>query len=920
VKRPGGRLQSATTTKGKAANAVRVALAFALVLGLLPAALVAPHSPMAVTALLLANAYGFVLCLLSLRRTSRRLLRSWVPLTVACAAAAVMTLELELQRQELLPSLLQTVPVSVLAFQVLAGIGCLLLVALPRNPSARAQTMLDQVNVAVVAGVVLWVTCYKDVFNSLPDIEGAVGLTFLRYAADGITVTLLVSICLILRPTGRLATPVLTLLAVGLGGFVVFEVLASSANDPSMQRFLLALGAAYASVAIGMATSSRRTFVRRSPQVARGLAYGQLLPSVASAGVLMVVLFELRVSPNDNGILEWLATSLVACVLVRQVVSWKEEQRLMRLLEARVADRTEALGRREQQFQALVQKSSDVIIIVQQDGTCSYVSPSLQYMFGHSPDGQSGRPILDIVHADDQSRVMALLEMARRRPSESLSAEWRIMHADGSERLVEVLLRNLLDDSAVSGLVINLRDITDRKELEDRLMHQSMHDHLTNLGNRAQLRVRTEQALGKWMFHNQPFCLLVVDINDFKSINDSLGHVIGDQALKTIADRIAGSTRRGDTVVRVDGDEFAVLIEGVAAADPEAQMIADRVSIAVQQPMRIEGRRIAMRASVGLACVSERVSAADDIMRNADLALNSAKQQRAGGVVQFEESMHDVAIRRVELEADLRHALERDELQLFYQPTVEIESGSFQGMEALLRWPHPQKGFIPPLDFIPLAEESGLIVPIGQWVLEQACAQLAKWQMRFPGAKPLKMNVNLSARQFDQPDIVDVVRTTIETSGIMPGTLVLEVTESVLMENSAAVRTKMEALVALGCVLAIDDFGTGYSSLSYLQQYPIRVLKIDRSFVNEIGAADNESEPALVKAIIDIARTLQLQTVAEGIETRAQLDALHRLGCEVGQGFFLAKPAPPIEVQRLLESTLGNGMPLPHAQPRSERS
>jgi diguanylate cyclase (GGDEF)-like protein/PAS domain S-box-containing protein len=899
------------------AATVRVALAGILMCGLLPAAFIAPESPVAVPALLLANIFGVVLCVLSLRKTSRRLLRSWIPLALACAAAGCMTIELELQRQELLSSLLQSVPATVIAFQVFAGIGCAMLVALPRNASARAQTMLDQVNVAVVAGVVLWVTCYEDLFLALPPTDGAVALTFLRYAGNGITVALLVSVCLILRPSGRLATPVLVQLAAGLGGFIAVDMVATGAGNAEEQRLLLALGAAYASVAIGLATSSRRTFVRRTQVVARGLAYGQLLPSIASAGVLLLVLFELRVSPEGNAMLEWLATSLIACVLVRQVVSWKEEQRLMRLLEARVADRTEALGRREQQFQALVQKSSDVIIIVQEDGTCTYVSPSLQYVFGHSPQGLSERTILDVVHPDDRARVTALIEMSRRRPGESLTAEWRVLHADGGERLVEVLLRNLSNEPAVAGLVVNLRDITERKDLEDQLIHQSMHDHLTNLGNRAQLRVRTEQALGRWLFHNQPFCLLVVDINDFKSINDSLGHVIGDRALQTVAERIAESTRRGDTVVRVDGDEFAVLIEGVAAADPEAQTIADRVNLAVQQPMRIEGRRIALRASIGLACVSERVSAADDIMRNADLALTSAKHQRALGVVYFEESMHDAAIRRVELESDLRHALERDELQLYYQPTIDIETGNVEGVEALLRWPHPEKGFVPPLDFIPLAEESGLIVPIGKWVLEQACAQLAKWQMRFPGAQPLKMNVNLSARQFDQPDIVDVIRTTIETSGIAPGTLVLEVTESLLMENSAAVRAKMDSLVALGCQLAIDDFGTGYSSLSYLQQYPIRVLKIDRSFVNEIGGDNSGAEPALVKAIIDIARTLQLRTVAEGVETRAQLDELRRLGCEVGQGFFLAKPAPPMEVQRLLETTVGTGSPLAHARPNS---
>lgn len=909
-----------TSTSGRVAKAARVALAGVLIWGLLPAAIIAPESFATFLLMLGANAFGFVLCVLSLRKTNRRLIRSWIPLSLSCLAAAAMTFELAWHRTMDVPALYEVAPVAILAFQLFAGAGCVMLIALPRNPSARAQTMLDQVNVAVVAGVVLWLTCYSDAFSNLPAVNGAVALTFARFAADGVLATLLVSICLILRPTGRLATPVVVLLGCGLGGVIVFDAIGTSTGSADSRQFLLALGGAYASIAIGLATSSHRTFVRRTPTVERGLAYGQLLPSIASAGVLIVVLVQLRISAERNTILEWLATCLVACVLVRQVVSWKEEQRLVQLLQARVADRTEALGRREQQFRALVQKSSDVIVIIQQDGACSYVSPSLQYVFGHSPEYLAGESIFGIIHDDDRSRVVALLEMARRRPSESLTAEWRVRHADGSERLVEVLLRNLLDEPAVEGLVVNLRDISDRKELEDQLVHQSMHDHLTNLGNRAQLRVRTEQALARWLFHNEPFCLLVVDINDFKAINDSLGHVIGDKALKEVADRIVDSCRRGDTVVRVDGDEFAVLIEGVAAADEQAQVIADRVSIAVQQPMRIEGRRIALRASIGLACVSERVSQADDIMRNADLALSSAKQTRASGIVQFEESMHDSAIRRVELESDLRRALDRDELQLYYQPTIDIETGMFEGVEALLRWPHPDKGFIPPLDFIPIAEESGLIVPIGQWVLEQACLQLAKWQMRFPGAEPLKMNVNLSARQFDEPDIVDVVKNVIEATGIRHGTLVLEVTESVLMENSNAVRTKMDELVRLGCKLAIDDFGTGYSSLSYLQQYPIRVLKIDRSFVNEIGGENETGEPALVKAIIDIARTLQLRTVAEGIETRAQLDQLRRLGCEVGQGFFLARPAPPMEIQRLLEATHAKAAPLPHATPEGADS
>lgn len=660
---------------------------------------------------------------------------------------------------------------------------------------------------------------------------------------------------------------------------------------------------------------ARHLAVRRGGRLQEATTASGKVPNIVRAVLALAMvagtLALAFAAPQDWPVLVPLDLS---CLAVIGGITWREERLLRRHIASKEAQGTEALGRREQQFSALVQKSSDVIVITNVDGVCSYVSPALLHVFGHEPDALLMGNFFDLINAEDRTRVRGLLEMSRRRPSESLTAEWHIRNADGSTRLVEVLLRNLLEEPSVQGLVINLRDITERKELEEQLSHQALHDHLTGLGNRAQLRLQTEHSLGRWLFENVPFCMLVVDVNDFKTVNDSLGHVIGDKVLKELAERIQGVTRRGDTVVRVDGDEFAVLIEGVASEDPEATYIADRISKALQNPMRIEGRRIALRASIGLACVTERVAQADDIMRNADLALNAAKQTRATGVVRFEESMHEAAMRRVELETDLRRALDRDELQLFYQPTINIETGMFEGVEALIRWPHPQKGMIPPVDFIPVAEESGLIIPLGKWVLEQACLQMAKWQMRFPVATPLKMNVNLSARQFDDPSIVEVVRNTIEASGIAAGSLVLEVTESVLMENSMVTRDKMEQLVALGCELAIDDFGTGYSSLSYLQQYPIGVLKIDRSFVNEIGAQTGQ-DPALVRAILDIARSLQLRTVAEGIETRDQLEQLLHLGCDVGQGFFLAKPAPPHEVQRLLEATHGKGMPLPEAIP-----
>lgn len=867
-----------------------------------------------VSQLVLASAAGAAsyMCARAAKRNQGLMRESWAYFALGTACWAIGRLAWMVMGSPPVTTLdLDIVHIPTLIFLGFCILALVKLDVLPAGNAARARAVLDGITTGTVIAFMAWTFQLRfdarDYSGGVLDRFGSV----INPMADVVLATVCITVFGLTRTHRRLSYVSMALLALGIASTLISEVRFNvfGSNTHFVPGTIVDLGWFVGFVFMAFAAAWPRPSIRRRVNLHRS-RFSEFLPGLAAAGVLTTLLAQVNRTGELDLVSEWLALCLIVCVLVRQVVTVLEEQRLSVLLEARVADRTEQLSRREQQFRALVQHSSDVIVIIREDGQFEYVSPSVQHVLGHPPEAVAEGNIADIILPEDRPRVMALLAMATRRIGATMTAEWRVVRADGTLRQVEVLVRNLISEPAVAGIVLNLRDVTERKELEDQLTHQALHDDLTGLANRSLLRVRVEQALARWLFQNEPFSLVVVDLDDFKSINDSLGHVAGDEVLKTVAERIGYCTRRGDTIVRLAADEFAVLLEGVAADDPEAHNVAQRIIHGVQQPMRIEGRTIAMRVSIGLACVTNQVGQADDIMRNADLALHVAKLEQRGGYVQFEPGMHDSAVRRVEMEVDLRRAIERNELELYYQPTVDIATGALEGVEALLRWPHSEKGFISPADFIPLAEESGLIVPIGTWVLRQACTEIASWQNDYPGERPLVLNVNLSARQLDQIDVVETVSEILEESGLDPSTLVLEMTESVLMENKPTTLAKMENLVGLGVELAIDDFGTGYSSLSYLRQFPIGVLKIDRSFVMGVGGSNEAGEPALVQAIIDLARSLQLKTVAEGIETNEQYESLKEMGCDVGQGYLFAKPAPPAQIRELIERTRGVNAPL----------
>jgi diguanylate cyclase (GGDEF)-like protein/PAS domain S-box-containing protein len=564
---------------------------------------------------------------------------------------------------------------------------------------------------------------------------------------------------------------------------------------------------------------------------------------------------------------------------------------------------TEDLVRRqsEARFSSLVQNSSDVVMVVDADSTIRYMSPSVERVLGHEPNELEGTKLTVLIHPDDRARVLQFLTTGGRE-TEAMPGltEFRMRHEDDFWLHVEALRTNLLQDENVRGIVLNTRDVSERKAFEEQLSHQAFHDAVTGLANRALFKDRVEHALERQTRASVPVSVLFMDLDDFKTINDSLGHAAGDRLLGEVGDRLKSSLRQADTAARLGGDEFAILLEdggdGVDAAE-----VAVRILAALEGPFHLEGKEVFVRASIGIASAdtsSVGPEGAEELLRNADVAMYMAKEAGKGRYQVFEPAMHDTALRRLELKADLQRAVDNEEFVLHYQPVIELETGRIEGLEALVRWEHPSRGTVAPLDFIPLAEETGLIVPIGRWVLREACLQARRLQERFPQTPALHMAVNLSARQLQRPEIVAEIAEILMETGLLPESLVVEITESVMMQDMDLSIQRLAELKELGVKLAVDDFGTGYSSLNYIRRFPVDILKVDKSFVDGVNEGGEES--ALTAAIIELAGILRLRPVAEGIERADQLEKLLALRCDLGQGFYFAKPLPLEGVDELL--------------------
>ena len=565
-----------------------------------------------------------------------------------------------------------------------------------------------------------------------------------------------------------------------------------------------------------------------------------------------------------------------------------------------------ALQSSEEQFQLATEAADVGLWDWDLRNNAVYLSPVFKRQIGYREEEMPSRYETweSRLHPDDRARVLATIQDCLADRVSYYEVEFRLRHKDGSYRwfLSRGALRRDEAGRPIRMLGVQV-DITERRHAEEQLGRLAHYDNLTALPNRVLFADRLGQAMIEADRHGRLVGVAFLDLDRFKNINDTLGHDTGDQLLKAVAERLTGAARKGDTVARLSGDEFTLILADMGHVD-DAARVAQKVLDAFTQPFHVSGRELYMTASLGITLYPFDIQDVSGLLRNADIAMYRAKESGRNTYRFYAADMMTKAVENLALENDLRHAVARGELVLHYQPIIGCADGEILGMEALVRWRHGSHGLIPPSQFIPLAEDTGLIVPIGEWVLREACAQCRRWQREFK--HPLRVAVNLSARQFGQPPIARTVRRVLEDAGLDPTALEMEITESVLLHHDAEKLESLRALAEMGVTLTIDDFGTGYSSLSYLKRFPVKALKIDQSFTHDIP--DDADDAALARAIINMAHILGLKTIAEGVETQTQFEFFRSERCDAAQGFYFSKPLPAEEFAALLgRSRLATG-------------
>ena len=615
--------------------------------------------------------------------------------------------------------------------------------------------------------------------------------------------------------------------------------------------------------------------LRGSPS-ALGSVLIQGMPYVAMlASFLVLVYLETNAPANPANSMTIVIFVLTLLVMLRQGVLSRDDA----LLRER-----RAVGLVEARYASLIKNASDVIMIVDVDGRLRFGSPAAERTFGIPPDDLVGRNLLDLWSESNRERLTAFLAELDATRGRTVGPFEVVVDTEQRRSTLECVGSNLLDDPAIAGLALNFRDVSERKALEEQLRQLAFHDPLTLLANRSLFRNRVEHALTLAHRSRQLVAVMFLDLDNFKNVNDSLGHAAGDRLLQAAAQRLVKSTRPSDTVARLGGDEFAILLEGITTVD-DVERIAAAITQSFNSPLLLDGGETPMSASVGVA-FSQPDNDTDQLLRNADIAMYKAKAAGKGRFVVFHPRMQEQLRHRLRLEEDMQRALERNEFFLEYQPVIDLTHRELLGVEALVRWNHPEHGRVMPGVFIPIAEESGQIVELGRLVLVAACRQVRAWSRSIAAGDGLRVAVNISGRHLQHADLVADVGHALRVSGLDPGNLVIELTESTIMHNTEVNLERFRALKALGVRLAIDDFGMGYSSLSYLHRFPIDILKIDRAFVSRLTARGEG--PELARAVVMLGETLGLETVAEGIEHEEQASKLLELGCVAGQGFLFA--------------------------------
>jgi PAS domain S-box-containing protein len=603
---------------------------------------------------------------------------------------------------------------------------------------------------------------------------------------------------------------------------------------------------------------------------------------------------------------EWIR-GLVALVLMFDIYTIYQHLQLQRVRRR--------LAERERLFHLITDNAADMIAVVDMHGHRIYNSPSYQTILGYSPEELAATSSFDQVHPDDRVRVLEAAEKARL-TGRGERLEYRIHHKDGTWRVLESTSSAIPGPNGEpEGLVIVNRDITERKRAEALLEHRAFHDSLTNLPNRALFLDRLKRVLGVSKRHEDfRFAVLFIDIDQFKVVNDSLGYTAGDELLVQVGWRLRACLRSADTIshgahaaagsasssestlARPGGDEFVVLAEELHDASDAVRM-AERIQQRLAVPFTINGHEIVVSASIGIAFNGYDRAEPEDVLRDAEIAMYRAKHGGKGRSEVFDRAMQEEASKRLQLEADLRSALEANEFITYYQPLVSLETGRIVGFEALSRWKRPQ-GIVMPGEFIAVADEIGVVLPMNRKLLRDSCEQLKRWHQMFPSETPLTLSVNVTAKQFAQADLAAQIGEILAETGVNPACIDLEITENIAMGDAKRSAVALAQLKALGVRLSVDDFGTGYSSLCRLQQCPVDSLKIDRAFVSAMNLDSDTME--IIRIIILLAHNLGLHVVAEGIEDPQQLSELKRLGCEMGQGFLFSQPVPPEDFEQLL--------------------